>query len=149
MALFGPPAASRNIGGFVVAGNTSVTRDFGFHDLDLGLSGVLSHNSRGWVLSDVGSGELTYQGSRPFSGTLVNSMTVKSAASLIVTFRMVRNGLVLPDGVLMDVRTNASTRGATLTTPLTMVAGDTLKTQLLTSIDNRDVTVEDLSLQCH
>jgi len=140
---------SRFIGSMFVSGNTDVTviaTISTFTDLDLGTA-LAASNISGWTLTDAITGEMTYQGNEPFSGTIFASISAFGAGGTSeYRFRAVKNGAVLPDAVetVIDVGSAAAT--ASLVVPVSVVNGDTVRLQVENVDNTSDITVTHASV---
>lgn len=150
-AFLGAPVAAvpHSFGGVSVSENTDVTTMLGadtFTDLDLGTA-ILSSTSVGWILSDAVTGELTYQGPEVFSGLITCSVTFASiGGGAKTTFRVVRNGLSLPEDIISSAQFGTSNLEISLVAPVIMSAGDTLRMQVKKSTGG-DGRIHNLSMQ--
>lgn len=154
VSLLGVPAVGgggggNSLGGFIVTTGTSgFVTTTGFADLEgLGVAGHLSSNAVDWIISDLDSGELTYQGSETFSGLVMVCMTGHWLGGGEVTLRFVKNGSVLIDGVESTTAfADALPKEISMVSPLIIDAGDTLRIQLK-SLIAAIFTVDLMSMQ--
>ena len=140
---------SRAIGSMYVSENTDVTviaTISAWTDLDLGTA-LAASNISDWTLTNAVTGELTYQGNEPFSGTLFASISAFGAGGTSeYHFRAVKNGVVLPDVVetVIDVGSAAGT--ANLVVPVSVVNGDMVHLQVENVDNTSDITVTHASV---
>jgi len=142
---------SKNIGSLVVNINTVATviaTQSVFTDLNLNAIAVPGQNIELWTLVNTTTGELRYDGVRPFSGLLVASFSATGAGGVSeYHFRAVVNGqpaIPAPE-IGLDIG-NTSQASATLICPITLVAGDLVRIQV-SNIDNiSNITIQFLTI---
>ena len=140
---------SRAIGSMYVSNNVDVTviaTISTWTDLDLGTA-LAASNISDWTLTDAVTGELTYQGSEPFSGTVFASISAFGAGGTSeYRFRAVKNGTVLPDAVETVIDVGAAAASANLVVPVSVVNGDTVRLQVENVDNTSDITVTHASV---
>ena len=144
-------ADSRTIGSCHVNSNATVTVIVTLNtytDLNLNASALAGSNIERWSLTDTTTGELTYNGIEPFSGTISAQLsTLGETGSPEYRFRAVKNGAALADGI-ESVREAGAVQIVTtgLVAPVSVVTGDTIRLQV-NNIDNaEDITITHLSV---
>ena len=141
---------SRAIGSMYVSGNATATVIASANtwtDLDLGTA-VESSNTSRWSLTNTTTGELTYQGVEPFSGTLFASISGTGAGGTSeYHFRAVKNGTVLTDAVEAVIDVGSAVASASLVVPVfLMTANDTVRLQVENVDSSSNFTVSHVSV---
>ena len=119
-----------------------------YTDLDLGGNALGGSNIERWSLTNTTTGELTYNGIEPFSGTVFAQLsTLGEAGSPEYRFRAVKNGVALADGI-ETVREAGAVQIVTtgLVAPVSVVTGDTIRLQVNNIDDASDITIAHLSV---
>lgn len=144
----GDAANSENIGSFIVSGNTtatSISTADTFTDLNLGANAVAGSNIERWTLTNTTTGELRYDGERPFSGMISAVIVVEPPSSKEYHIRSVKNGSVLADDVVSKLA--VSTVGTiAITVPLTAVETDLIRFQILEVGSTENPTISEMSV---
>ena len=142
--------SSMNIGSVIVNGNlvpTTITTVDTWTDLDLGGLAVAGSNIELWDSVDVDTGEIRYIGLEPFFGQLLASLSIVTiGGARTYHFRVVKNGVPLPDGVEAVRQVGTVIGSATLQAPVTAVTNDLLRVQVKNVDNNSDVEIRYLSL---
>ena len=119
-----------------------------YTDLNLGGNALAGSNIERWSLTDTTTGELTYNGVEPFSGTIFAQLsTLGETGSPEYRFRAVKNGVALADGI-ETVREAGAVQIVTtgLVAPVSVVTGDTIRLQVNNIDDATDITIAHLSV---
>ena len=141
---------SMNIGSVIANANlvpTTIATINTWTDLDLGGLAVAGSNIELWDSVDADTGELRYIGLEPFFGTLnavFSLVTVGGAREF--HFRVVKNGVPLPDAVIAARQVGTVIGSATLQAPVTGVTNDLFRVQVQNVDNNSDVEIRYLSL---
>ena len=144
-------ADSKTIGSFHVNSNATATVIVTLNtytDLNLNASALAGSNIERWSLTNTTTGELTYNGIEPFSGTIFAQLsTLGETGSPEFRFRAVKNGVVLADGI-ETVREAGAVQIVTtgLIAPISVVTGDTVRLQVNNIDDATDITIAHLSV---
>ena len=140
---------SRSIGSMFVSNNVDVTvivTISTFTDLDLGTA-LAASNISAWTLTNAVTGEMTYQGNEPFSGTVFASISAFGAGGTSeYRFRAVKNGTVLTDAVETVIDVGAAAASANLVVPVSVVNSDTVRLQVENVDNTSDITVTHASV---
>jgi hypothetical protein len=150
MQAFGAtPAPNVNIGSVISGENaveTVIATQGVFVDFNLNALAVAGSNIALWSLSDSTTGELTYNGLSPFTGSLTASISASSMGGANeFHFRAVKNGAPLSDAVLAG-RQIANTIGSiTLIAPITVDPGDTIRLQVENDDGTSNITIHEMS----
>lgn len=146
----GAQANSKSIGSMHANGNTTATTITTINtwvDLDLDASAVASSNIERWVLTNTTTGELRYEGTRPFNGQVaVNMSGFGQAGQDDYEFRIVVNGSPTSDGIVSGTSTNSQGRNVALLAPISAVTGDLVRPQLQNITGNDDFTFENVAM---
>ena len=144
-------ADSRAIGSCHANSNATVTVIATLNtytDLNLGGNALAGANIERWSLTNTTTGEVTYNGIEPFSGTVFAQLsTLGETGSPEFRFRAVKNGVVLADGI-ETVREAGAVQIVTtgLVAPVSVVTGDTVRLQVNNIDDATDITIAHLSV---
>ncbi len=146
-----PQKSSVSIGSVVAVNNATATvinTATVFEDLNLNAAASLGSNAELWSLDGATTGELTYNGVTPFFGSLACSLSVASAGSTQeFHFRAVKNGAVLPDGVLASKELGSEIGSVSILVPITADPADTIRLQVANLDGTSNVTISQLSMQ--
>lgn len=125
---------SKNIGSFMVNDNTAATVIAlidTWVDLNLDAMATVGANSELWNLDSSTTGQLSYDGIRPFNGTLVSSIAgISSGAAQEFQFRVVINGSPVADSPIAAREFRGETGAVVLVVPVVAQPGDTVRIQV-------------------
>ena len=142
--------SSMNIGSVIVNGNlvpTDIVTINTWTDLNLGGLAVAGSNIELWDSVDANTGELRYIGLEPFFGQLLAALSIVTVGGArTYHFRVVKNGVPLPDGVEAVRQVGTVIGSATLQAPVTAVTNDLLRIQVQNVDNNSDIEIRYLSL---
>lgn len=153
-SVFGSPQnhpTGMNIG-FMLASSVTVatpivTIDV-FEDLELDALAVEGSNINQWSVTNTITGELTYNGSMPFSGTLIASLTASSqGAQFRFLFRAVKNGLILIDDIVAAAEIGNNEVRVTMIAPVSADPGDTIRMQVANNAGTSDLFVREIAVE--
>ena len=147
----GAQANSKAIGSWFIVGNaalTTIVTQNVFVDLNLAAGAISGSNIERWTLTDTTTGELRYDGDRPFSGQLVANVSAKKTGAAIRLYhlRAVKNGVELPDPIRASFEVKETELATGLIVPIEAVNGDTIRLQLANQDATDDVTVINASV---
>jgi hypothetical protein len=141
---------SMNIGSVIVNGNlvpTGIATVDTWTDLDLGGLAVAGSNIERWGSVDATTGELRYIGLEPFFGQLLAAFSlVTVGGARTFHFRVVKNGVPLPDAVEAARQVGTVVGSATLQAPVTVVTNDLIRVQVKNVDNASDIEIRYLSL---
>lgn len=126
---------SAAFGALTVTGNSSTTTINvvnTYVNLDFSATALLAEGTTQWRINNATFAAIEYEGSAPFVGSMVASLGVLSLAGMAVdgVFRVLRNGLVLPEDVEFEARIATTTRILSLVVPVTLETNDVLRIQV-------------------
>ena len=146
----GQQPSSRSIGGCHVTNGTRTTAlsTLVWTDLDLtGNLAVANSDIQRWSLTDTTTGELRYDGSAPFSGNILCTVTFLGFANQdSYSFRGLLNGVTHLEGIVASASTNQQSRALTLLVPVNdLVADDVVRIQVRNTTGNSDIIIRQLN----
>jgi len=125
---------SATIGSIVVNDNTATTTISTINTyVDLNLNGlaVAGSNMERFILTNSTTGERQYIGIQGLVANFSETYSVQSGGSAQeFVFRLVRNGLALPDGAEDATELRSDTNSITVQSPVTGVKGDLFRVQV-------------------
>lgn len=141
---------SKRIGSAYIKDNATITDpeiSGDWYDIDFGIGGVSAgSNIERFTLTNAQNGERRYDGETEFSGEIVASFaSVSTGGARVFKFRYVKNGSVLPDDVETSIQIGDTVAGNTLMAPITLVAGDIIKPQVMRVDGTSTITVQQFS----
>lgn len=142
---------SQNIGSVVSIGNTTATDMSGgpsaWVNLNLDTNAVAGSNIELWTLDSTTTGQVSYDGIRPFNGKITASISgTSSAGAQTFEFRVVVNGSPTAD-VVMVARDFTATKGAVmLLAPIVAANGDTVRIQVQNIDGTSNIVISELSV---
>lgn len=151
VAASGMQKDSKNIGSIGAIGNTTATDMSGgpseWVDLNLDTNAFAAANIELWTLDSTTTGQVSYDGIRPFHGTLTASISgTSSGGSQTFQFRAVLNGSPITNAVPATRDFNATTGAVTLIVPIIAATGNTVGIQVQNIDGTSDIVVTDLAM---
>lgn len=143
-----PTEDSKTIGSAFVKSNavaTTITTSNTFNDIDFGALSAGSNEER-FTLTNAVTGELRYDGERPFSGEFAASISAFSTGgSQGFRFRLVKNGVVQADDIETEIEIGSNLASTVLLTPVTLVQNDLIRPQVTRNAGTSTITVKHYS----
>jgi len=141
---------SKTIGSAFVKGNLAETALTVNIWADFNLTGapmIAGSNISRFQLNNADTGEFTYTGVEPFSGTIWAHISATSnSGAAEFQFRAIKGDNELPDALVTASELNAQIQTAGLVVPIQLVNGERVRLQVQNVDDNSDVTIEHLSI---
>ncbi len=142
---------SKSIGTAFIKNNvteTTIATQNVWVDFNLNAGVIGGSNLERFTLTDTTTGELTYIGLEPFSGTVIYSVTgVSAGGAQEFAFREVKNGLELPDAVEASIELGTDKLSTTVIVSLELVTGDTIRPQTKNNDGTSNVTISHWSVE--
>lgn len=119
-----------------------------FTDFNLNASAAAGSNIERWTLTNTTTGEIRYDGDKPFVGKVVASISAASAGGAQeFQFRLVKNGSPLTDAIEAAAQLGADTGALTLIAPVSAIKNDLFRLQVENVDGTSNLTVRFLSME--
>ncbi len=142
---------SKNIGSVVSIGNTTATDMSGgpslWVNLNLNTNAVAGSNIELWTLDSTTTGQVSYDGIRPFNGKITASISgTSTGGAQTFEFRVVVNGSPTSDDVMVARDFNATKGAVMLLAPIVAANGDTVRIQVQNIDGVSNIIISELSI---